>query len=398
MKIAFVVQRYGSDIVGGAEGLARQIAERIQALDSHCVHVYTTAARSYRTWANELPTGTSQENGVTIKRFGVRMARNKVLFGLINVLAKAIYEPCIKRFGLKVDWFEHLWLVLQGPWCPSLVRTLHEDSMSYDRIYFFTYLYYPTVLGLQRLRRPCTLIPSAHDEPALYFHTIRRAMSQAAHFYYNTEAEAQILRDVVPDFDKKSTRVAVGISTSAISEARSRPSSFDIPGPYILYLGRITAAKGVQELMDIFLKLTKSSRNTSVCLVLGGDLEDDFQIPCHPQIRFLGHIPEAEKYPLIQNSHALINPSPMESLSLVVIEAMACGVPIVANGKCSVFQSYAEELGSVLSYHSAQELSDWLASVMDPEGKESMRHAISQSQRWVESQFSWDSVLTAYCS
>ena len=45
MKLAFVIQRYGREIPGGAETLARQIAER-QAR-RHQIDVLTTTARDY---------------------------------------------------------------------------------------------------------------------------------------------------------------------------------------------------------------------------------------------------------------------------------------------------------------------------------------------------------------
>ena len=55
MKIAFVIQRYGSDILGGSEYHCRLIAERLA--ERHDVEVLTTCARDYITWRNGLPPG-----------------------------------------------------------------------------------------------------------------------------------------------------------------------------------------------------------------------------------------------------------------------------------------------------------------------------------------------------
>jgi glycosyltransferase involved in cell wall biosynthesis len=48
-------------------------------------------------------------------------------------------------------------------------------------------------------------------------------------------------------------------------------------------------------------------------------------------VRFHGHVSHAEKVRLLWSSHLLLNPSPKEGWGLTVVEANACGVPVVAS-------------------------------------------------------------------
>jgi hypothetical protein len=59
VRLAFVVQRYGSDIAGGSEAHCRAIAHRLSP--RHEITVLTTCAADYVTWANVYPAGESSD-------------------------------------------------------------------------------------------------------------------------------------------------------------------------------------------------------------------------------------------------------------------------------------------------------------------------------------------------
>ena len=74
MKLAFVIQRYGAEVLGGSEQLCRLVAERLAT--QHEVDVLTTCARDYVTWKNEYPEGSDRVKGVTIRRFATARTRD----------------------------------------------------------------------------------------------------------------------------------------------------------------------------------------------------------------------------------------------------------------------------------------------------------------------------------
>ena len=86
-RVAFVVQRYGPEITGGSESLARAIAERL--LDDYAITVFTSRAVDYVTWRNALPEGTSDVNGVEVRRFAAVAERDLDAF---NAMSEPLYR------------------------------------------------------------------------------------------------------------------------------------------------------------------------------------------------------------------------------------------------------------------------------------------------------------------
>src|ERR1700737_395831 len=82
MRIAFVITRYGADVVGGQESETREFAERLAAR-GHQVSVLSTCVRSLVTWANDVAPGVTIENGVRVERFPAQ-GRDHVLVGRLQ--------------------------------------------------------------------------------------------------------------------------------------------------------------------------------------------------------------------------------------------------------------------------------------------------------------------------
>lgn len=108
-------------------------------------------------------------------------------------------------------------------------------------------------------------------------------------------------------------------------------------GPLVLYAGRIEPLKGIDIVIDAMAQLV---RNDARLLVVGGDGQAADEIErlraraekrgIGDRVRFIGAV-EQSRLPLYYNAaNVCVVPSAYESFGLVAVEAMACGVPVVA--------------------------------------------------------------------
>jgi glycosyltransferase involved in cell wall biosynthesis len=395
-KVAFVVQRYGPDIVGGAESLCRVIAENLVQTLGWQVTVYTTRAKEYVSWKNEFPEGQETINQVFVKRFPVRFPRSLLLFGIVNhkltphILRLARKQGWLKRVGY---WLERLWLILQGPYCPQLVASLQKDAKEYDKVFFFTYLYYPTIMGAKKLRGTrFSLIPTAHDEIPFYFQHTGELLNHSSQILVNIAPEQALI-------ERRMGRAMPGIRIAGIGiEVPDGPEKhLQVHGRYALYLGRICKAKGVGLLFDAFTAYLERNPESDLTLVLAGRKDDEFEIPASSRIKFLGFLSEDSKFTLMRHALCIVNPSQYESLSLIAIEAMLCLKPLILNQNSEVLAHYCAVTKTCLPFQSIEGLAECLKIVAerDWESDENIR-LLLETRDWARRNYSWPVVLHAY--
>lgn len=379
-KIAFACQRYGLEVNGGSELHCRQVAERLSAF--YDVTVYTTCAQDYVTWKNEYEPGVEEINGVHVKRYAVKKERDPRTFSL--------YSKMVFSNVGHLDAVEQRWIDAQGPYCPEAINALAQEASQYKTVFFMTYLYYLTARGMPLGLPNAALIPTVHDEPPVYLRVYDDVFANARAIAWNTPEERA--------FANKRFPVTAGIPGDIFGVGVDVPQG-ELPElpesirdcDYIVYAGRIDESKGCAEMFDFFQRY-KREHGGDLKLVLMG--KEVLSVPEHPDIIHLGFVPEEMKFAVMANSLVLVLHSRFESLSMVVLESMIMGRPVLVSGQCEVLKGHCVRSNAGLYFNNYPEYAamvDYLQT--HPHEYEIMR---TNGKKYVEENYKWDVIMEKY--
>jgi glycosyltransferase involved in cell wall biosynthesis len=378
--LAVVVQRYGPDVTGGSESLARAVAERLTG--DYQVTVLTTCARDYVSWRNERAPGTEVVAGVEVRRFPVEEERDLEDF---NRFSDTLYDRPHGR-EQEIDWLRR-----QGPYVPALVRELETARDRFHAVMFFTYLYYPTFWGLKAAPERSVLVPTTHDEPPLRFEIYREMFALPRAFAFLTPPEETLVRSRFELGGRPAMVAGIGVETPPPPDSAWFRAHHAVDAPYILYAGRIDAGKGCAQMVDFYARYRDQDPRAPDLLLIGNLA---MPLPMVKGVRYLGYLSEREKAAALAGAELVLCPSPYESLSIVLLEAFALGVPGLVNGRSAVLQDHCRRANGGLYYESADEFGEALGLLLrDRE----LRGAMGENgRRYVRDRYRWDVVLARY--
>lgn len=385
-KIAIINQRYGMEVNGGSEYYTRLIAERLKKY--YDVEILTTTALNYDTWYNYYPEGTSDINGIKVRRFTVKRPRNRIRFGLARRIKK--------YFGWLGTSIDKLWVNEQGPYSPDLINYIEEHAKEYDKFIFVTYLYYSTVMGIPKVLDKAILIPTAHDEPYIYYGIYKDMFQKVSGIVYLTEEEKRFVEKTFENENIPNTVAAVGIDIS--EEMQDAPSKqkeiakfrekYHIDGDYIIYAGRVDTSKCCDEMLEFYQKYVEENACDLQLVIMGKSM---LTIPEKHGIHYLGFVSDEDKMAGIAGAKYLWLPSKFESLSIALLEGLAFGVPGLVNGKCEVLKGHAVRSKAAFYYTNWKEFEQCMhkmCSCDEDEYKEMSRNA----EQYVTENYCWESI------
>lgn len=341
--LAFVVPRYGPEVIGGAETLCRLMAENLRAHGAD-VRVLTTCAVDHFTWADHHPEGTRVEGGVPVSRFRVDRRRDADRFWHLHT-AIALEQH--------VDYADQLEWMSQSVWSEGLQRAVEDVADGW--ILAIPYLFGTSFWAAVARPARTAMIPCAHDEAHAWTQVVRETLGSVAGCMANSHGERQLLARLAPE-----ARIAV-VGVGFEPEPAPDPAAVAAfcaerglePG-YLLYAGRREEAKGVPELLRLYRGYRRSRPDAPPLALMGsGDLAVPEEIAAH--VVDLGVVPGARRSEAYAGASVLVNPSALESFGMVLLEAWLAGTPALVNGRSPVLVSHCRSAGAGLWYESPSE-------------------------------------------
>lgn len=181
--------------------------------------------------------------------------------------------------------------------------------------------------------------PSFTSPLTNYFrYVVPQVLHQAEHIICNSEATARDLVDFYKIDAQKITPILLGYDTANFSPRKTQDDS---QTPYFLYLGRPDPYKNLSGLIKAFAAVA----NQDYHLAIAGATDPRFtpklqhqakELGVAHRIKWLDYLSYQKLPEIISNAIALVFPSLWEGFGLPVLEAMACGVPVITSGLASL--------------------------------------------------------------
>jgi glycosyltransferase involved in cell wall biosynthesis len=267
------------------------------------------------------------------------------------------------------------------------------------------------------LVHPRRSVVTVHDLGFLYYpeaHTLSQNLYLRWSTRHNARAATRILadsqatrRDLVHHYSIPNSKIAVVYpgrdetlapvtDPALLSAVRAR---YGMAGPYLLYVGTLHPRKNLVRLIQAFGSLLQPSADgpraptAGLQLVLAGQkgwlygeiLDQVRKLGLADRVVLTGYVPEADLPPLLSGALAFVFPSLYEGFGLPLLEAMACGTPVI----CSNVSSLPEVAGDaalLVDPTDSEALAAGLARLVADEGlrRELIERGFRQMQR-----FSW---------
>jgi glycosyltransferase involved in cell wall biosynthesis len=169
--------------------------------------------------------------------------------------------------------------------------------------------------------------------------------------------------------------------------------------PTILFVGRLKQYKSIQTLLQAAKKILESKKNVQI--IIAGEGEEGtklkrlaYRLGIKDHVLFTGKVSEEKKVELYQQAWVVVNPSVKEGFGMAVLEANACGAPVVASNVAGLCDSIKHNTSGVLVPYG--DVDAFVNETLKILNNEVWRNRLSEGAvKWSKS-FSWETSTDAF--
>lgn len=104
-----------------------------------------------------------------------------------------------------------------------------------------------------------------------------------------------------------------------------------------VFLGRLHPSKGIFDIVEIWKLICEVKADAKLAIIGGGDGQTERELKkkikdvnLEHYIDLLGYLEDNETFPIVKASRVFVFPSHEEGFGIAILEAMVCGLPVVA--------------------------------------------------------------------
>ncbi len=263
----------------------------------------------------------------------------------------------------------------------KMARALKNNLKDFDLIYIVNIWSYPAAVAAHYSKlylKPYVIVPTGMLYPGTlskkawkkrpYYHfVVERNLRNASAIHYTAEDEANKTHSFL-NLQNRQIIIPNGIDLSEFSDLPQR-EKLQIRYPQlknkqtILFLGRLNRIKGLDILIKAYAMIAKEKEDAHLLIV--GDSADRYAKKVNKWIRgygivdrvsFTGMLTGQEKIEAYAGSDIFVLPSYSENFGMAVVEAMACGLPVVISNRVGIAKKIEQNNAGIIIETNAQDL------------------------------------------
>jgi glycosyltransferase involved in cell wall biosynthesis len=183
-----------------------------------------------------------------------------------------------------------------------------------------------------------------------------------------------------------------------LSDQPDKPGMNDLmsPGKSVLYVGRLETVKGVRYLIRAMKQVCDTIPDARLIIIGDGKEREmlealSVQLGIQKNVQFAGEVPHEKVLSFMRQAGVFVLPSLSEGFPMVIIEALACGLPIVASRVGGVPEILTNAVnGYLVEARDDRTMGDSILLLLQDE---KLRKKISDNNRQLVKNYTWENVI-----